>query len=272
MGNRLHYLAIGSFLLILSLSAVLLPLWLMSGFTKKHYQSYLAYMNESVTGLTERAPVKYNGVDVGYVEQIRLVPDNPQQVELVLKIAEDVLIYEDTTATLYTQGLTGLTHVGLKGGSALSPLLKAKPGERLPVIKTTPSLLFRLDTLIQNLSLSIMQLSEELRGVVSEENRANFNRLLTHLAHLSQVFVEHSGQIEGALQQLPQLLTTLQQVNRNAEQASALFANQLLPQTIEALAHVQQLAKTLNEVAGSIEENPTLLIRGRAMPAPGPGE
>ncbi len=78
-------LIVGLFVVILTIAIVSIALWLTQNLQEKPYISYLVYMNESVAGLSIQAPVKYNGVDVGYVGNMKINLKNPQQVILQLK-------------------------------------------------------------------------------------------------------------------------------------------------------------------------------------------
>jgi hypothetical protein len=104
-------------------------LWLASGGAlQKKYDLYLAIEDESVAGLNLNAPVKYNGVDVGKVREIRLDPGNPERVNLLFAIERGTPIKEDTVAVLKTQGLTGIAYVELSGGARDAPPLRATAG------------------------------------------------------------------------------------------------------------------------------------------------
>ena len=68
-----------------------------------------------MAGLNVNAPVKYNGVDVGKVHDIRLDPADPMRVTLEFAIERGTPIKTDTEAVLTTQGLTGIAYVELSG-------------------------------------------------------------------------------------------------------------------------------------------------------------
>jgi phospholipid/cholesterol/gamma-HCH transport system substrate-binding protein len=105
---------VGAFVLTLGAALIAGVLWLASGGSwQKQYDLYLAVVDESVAGLNLNAPVKYNGVDVGKVQDITLDSANPQQVRLLFAIEYGAPIREDTVAVLKTQGLTGIAYVEL---------------------------------------------------------------------------------------------------------------------------------------------------------------
>jgi len=107
-----NHAVVGLFVLVLGAALIAVVLWLASGGAfKQKYDLYLAIEDESVAGLSMNAPVKYNGVDVGKVRDIRLEPGNPERVNLLFAIERGTPIKEDTVAVLKTQGLTGIAYV-----------------------------------------------------------------------------------------------------------------------------------------------------------------
>ena len=119
MESKVNFALVGAFVLALATALVGAALWLASGGAyQTHYDRYDASVEESVSGLNVKAPVKYNGVDVGNVERIWLDANNPQRVKLRFQIERGTPIKVDTVATLKTQGLTGIAYVELSGGTA----------------------------------------------------------------------------------------------------------------------------------------------------------
>ena len=145
MTPKSSYVLVGLFVLLLGIALIGGILWLSTGGPPKDYDFYLVYMTESVSGLSIDAPVKYKGVNVGRVRDIRLNPNNPEEVRLMLVVLQGTPINADTRATLEVQGLTGVAHVNLGGGETDSPPLLKPRDEPYPVIQSRPSLLVRLD-------------------------------------------------------------------------------------------------------------------------------
>src|SRR5690606_22120300 len=114
MDTKVNYTVVGIFVILLCLMLVIFFLWLTSLQHREVYDTYIVYMHEEVSGLGTQGPVRYNGVKVGYVDSIRLNPQDPQQVVLKLKIRRGTPITTSTIATLVSEGITGIDYVGLK--------------------------------------------------------------------------------------------------------------------------------------------------------------
>src|SRR3990167_78058 len=100
METNVNYTVVGAFILILMTISILAIIWLSSGFNFKTNTTYLIYMTESVSGLNIDSPVEYNGVTVGGVKDIKIDPNNPQRVQLIVNIHSATPITQGTVATL----------------------------------------------------------------------------------------------------------------------------------------------------------------------------
>lgn len=120
MEPKVNYTLVGLFLAVFGAALLAGILWLSRTDYRGVYDRYYTYMDESVSGLSTDSSVRYNGVDIGRVKEIVLNADNPEQVRLALDLVRGTPIKEDTIAFLETQGLTGITTMNLRGGSAAS--------------------------------------------------------------------------------------------------------------------------------------------------------
>ena len=181
MDTKVNYALVGAFVIILLSAIVLSIIWLSSGFSFDKYATYEVFMQEAVTGLSVDAVVEYNGVNVGSVKSISLSQTNPHLVGLLLKIKANTPITEGTAASLNTRGLTGITYIALKDkGTNIRPL-KAKAGQRYPVIKTAPSLFLQLDTALSKLNDNVQQVSESLQSLLDKDNLRSVKQILQNL-------------------------------------------------------------------------------------------
>ena len=278
MESKANYTLTGLFVVVLGTALIIIAFWLSTGFSKVKYNTYTVYMNESVSGLNVKAPVKYNGVNVGTVQLIELNPANPKQVRLTLDIEDTVAVREDMRATLMSQGLTGVSFVNLSGGALKSQLLRVKEGEKYPVIRAEPSLLFRLDTALKELSSSLTGLSEEVKAVFDAENRLSLKNSLKNFDKLSSALAENAAQIDESIKHLN---TTLKNTATSSAQLpeavisikKAGTETSLAMQSLnQSLPDVTRMLTQLNQLMSDVKLNPSILIRGRQPETPGPGE
>lgn len=208
MEPKVNYIVVGLFVIVLVAVSLGIALWLGKSEFRTDYDRYLAYMRESVVGLSVNSPVKYRGVDVGRVIDIRLNPQNLEEVQLTLEIERGTPIKEDTVATLRVQGLTAYAMVDLNGGTRESPPLTAKAGEAYPVIKTTPSLLARLDNTLSkllddekfsDLIQNIGDLAAGAKGLVDEENGTTLRQILDDVSKVTHALAERRDQVDRAI-------------------------------------------------------------------------
>jgi phospholipid/cholesterol/gamma-HCH transport system substrate-binding protein len=291
--SKVNFTIVGLFTLTLVAALIAILLWLGTGGRYyKIYDTYYAYMNESVSGLNLNAPVKYRGVAVGNVRDITLDPANSERVRLLLKIERGTPVKEDSVAVLRTQGLTGIAYVELSGGSLQSPLLKAKRDEKYPVIRTGPSLMARMDTALTSLLANVSRVSDNVNAVLDEDNRRAFKRSLAQIDAVTGVLAARSATIEAGVNNAAKTLEhtarasadlgrLIERAGRSAEAVERL-ANETsrsaatVPGTLQGIQllvdDLRELSASLRRVSDQLERNPNALLFGKPQPEPGPGE
>ena len=161
-----------------------------------------------VSGLSTGAPVRLDGVEIGNVEKIRLVPrqagkppDRMHNIEVGIRIDSkyqgDVLT--DSTATLVTEGLLGNRYVNVQRGYTGVPL---KEGQAIPGAeeKAIKEVVERSADVLANLKA----LSEEIQDIVGDvqAGRGTIGKLLTDdqaYNHLNSILAK-GDQIVGNVQ------------------------------------------------------------------------
>lgn len=307
MDSKVNYTVVGAFVIVLSIALIVLFFWLSSFRHDKNYDTYVTYMHEEVTGLSVQAPVRFNGVPVGYVKSIELDPNNPQLVKLTLKIQEGTPVSTSTIATLSSQGLTGGLYVGLKAQTINAPMLVAQQGQKYPVIPSQPSLFTQLSKVLPQVTKNVEAIGQRISDVLSVKNRQAIVQILQSVKKFTQTIADNSTQLdrivksldkvmvntEKASRQFPNVMTELNQtmkaarktashVNRASIKINKMLANsdvmvqnfsdQLMPATQVLIQRLTELGTNLNQVSQQLSRNPSMLIRGKQLPTPGPGE
>lgn len=264
MEPRVRYLIVGSFVVFLSAIFVIAVIWF-SDSQRKVHETYLVYMKEAAVGLSPQAPVRFMGVDVGYVDQIQLNPKNRQEVVLVLKIERGTPIDQSTTATLMAQGITGVTYVGLKASEAKAPPLQIQPGQKYPVIASRPSLLVQLDSVIREITGTIKNIGQKIDTLLDSDNLKAVRDTLAQMDKVTETLAKNSGLIQSSMKNLNESLDTGKSTLEAFKQQTLPQMSEIMRQTSSSLADIKQLTKDL-------KTNPSMLIRGKAPGPKGPGE
>jgi len=263
MEPKVNYVLVGSFVAILGATMLAGILWLGKTDYRGVYERYEAYMRESVAGLSVDSTVKYRGVDVGRVKDIALNPDNPEEVRLTLDIARGTPIKTDTIAVLETQGLTGLATINLTGGSRDAPPLQALEGQTYPVIKTGPSLFFRLDEAIsrllseKGLTKLLADLDTVAKGaaeILDEENRTALKRTIKDLSDVAQTVAAHKAQMERGLNGAAQSADNLVKMTASLNEQVPVLLSRINKSAAALRTLTEELAQTSKAVGAVVNE------------------
>jgi phospholipid/cholesterol/gamma-HCH transport system substrate-binding protein len=207
-------LKVGITVLVAALALAVL-IFLMTGasnlFTRKIIlHTYLSDAN----GLRDGAPVRLQGVDVGYVSNVRVVADparklTPVEVTIEIDYRFRANLRTDSVTTLATEGLLGETYVDID--SSQSKGREAENGNVLPtheapqledVVRASQITLENLDAVVKRLDHLVAR-AENGPGTVSSliNDRALYNHLNETMSEL-QGLVDEVARGKGSLGKL----------------------------------------------------------------------
>lgn len=147
---------------------------------------------DNANGLTSGAPVRFQGVDIGNVNAIRVVYNKkltPVEVEMKVSSKFRAAIRKDSVTSLETAGVLGSTYVEIDSAQATGPV--AQDGDTLPirehpdfndVVRSSQSTLQNMDALIKRLD-RIIAFVESGQGSIGKliYDPSLYNRLNTTL-------------------------------------------------------------------------------------------
>ncbi|MBS1130456.1 MAG: Mammalian cell entry related protein [Proteobacteria bacterium] len=299
MENKSHAFAAGLFALLLGLAALLATYWL-SG-SRDASRDYIVVTKQNIGGLNPQAQVRYRGIRVGKVSDIRLDPDDYSNILITISVNEDVPLTTGTVAKLNYQGVTGLAHILLlETGKDMAPL--EPDGDKLPRITMIPSLLDELGETGAATLKQARQMMASANALLSEENRTLLTATLANLEAAS-------GSMKPALENLNATLVQMRKLldDRNVKQlsqaagevgpllsdtriligkmqvatdkldvaigdASAGGTSALMPRLNELAVDFSMTSRQLSRVLRILEDTPQGLVFGAPAQSPGPGE
>ena len=220
--------------------------------------------------------MRYRGVPVGVVHDIRINSKNVEQVRVTIEIQSDTPIKEDASASMEFQGLTGVGYVQISGGSHDAADLMVKEGEKFPVIRATSSQLQEVFDQAPELINRIIALVDRANILLSPANQENFAQTLEHINTFSGALAGGSDDLQqllaearGLTEQLSATVERAQPILENADSAmqdiSALTA-ELRPEVgptarkaritmdemVEVAREMRKVAQNMDKAANSI--------------------
>jgi phospholipid/cholesterol/gamma-HCH transport system substrate-binding protein len=188
METRARYVLIGFFTLFVFLAGFAFVYWLETtgGLNKK--TAYIIRFQSSVSGLLPGSAVLFNGIRVGEVTALKLLPERPREVEAVISIDANTPVRKDTAVSLEFQGLTGVPAIVMDGGS---------PAGQFPA-SDTPPVLNADPTAGQTMSAAARQVLGRLDRILGD-NSESFHSLMDNLSSFSQALGRNSGRVDSIL-------------------------------------------------------------------------
>lgn len=198
MENRSNNVLVGSVVLILLAVTIVFLVWL-AGFGTASEKRYDILFKTSVDGLAKGSSVTFSGVPVGKVEDIAVMPDQPELVRVRIAVKEDTPVLQGTTATIAGVGFTGVSQINLDGavqgappidqpGPFGVPLIPPKTSGLGAILNNAPQLLDRLTTL-----------TERLTDLLNPANQKSIGDILRHIDTLSGALAQRGPDIADAL-------------------------------------------------------------------------
>jgi phospholipid/cholesterol/gamma-HCH transport system substrate-binding protein len=129
METRANYALIGIFTLAVIAGAFGFLIWFTGAEKQGGRVTYKIVFTGSITGLSKNGVVLFNGVPVGTVTKIDLMPQDPSRVYALVEVDGKVPVRADTKARLEYTGFTGVASVALTGGATDAPPLPTSPQE-----------------------------------------------------------------------------------------------------------------------------------------------
>jgi phospholipid/cholesterol/gamma-HCH transport system substrate-binding protein len=202
MEREANYAAVGAFVLLVALLGGLFVYWYSDTREHRDYNRYEIYFTGSVSGLDRGAAVRYLGVGVGRVSDMRIDPRDSSRVEVIVDIDSTTPISAHTVAELQLQGVTGLLYIDLSEDRTNHRMAPAVAGLKYPVIRSAPS---RFDVFLASLPELVVQAGELLRRADRLLSEANLNAVANAVASIEQA----SRKLPQTVHDLSALVTEL---------------------------------------------------------------
>ncbi len=304
MERDANYAAVGAFVLLVVVMAVLFVYWYSDAREHRDFTRYEVYFEGSVSGLERGAAVRYLGVDIGRVVAMRIDPRDSSRVQVLVDLDSSAPVSTKTVAELSLQGVTGLLYMDLIQDTGTRRLNAAVTSEKYPVIRSARSSFDVLLASLPDVVALASDVAERASRMLSDKNIASVSNALANIdkasaalpqtlkdvqvlvADLRSAAAEIKGVAESANGVLgsagPEVTTAMQRVRvvaDNLATASARldklvdenrqdvrsFTREGLPELERFLREGRSAAREFRELSRSLREDPSQLLYQRTQ-------
>lgn len=281
MENRANYFLIGVFVFGIFIASLFFIIWL-GGFSQKQdFDYYQIHTKESISGLEDKSSVRLLGVEVGSVESIDIDTQQGLGVRIIIKLKKGTPITDQTYASFQLQGITGFKYIDLSLGDENATLLKSEHGT-MPTIKVKQGLLSNIEKQGDKLFELLDFTNDKIKLILSDENTAHLNTLLSSLANIAQNL---DTNLNSSLKNINSTLSQISSMSHEVKLAAKDFSNlskegaQSLKDfsafkvpLLQNLELLELLLIQMNDLSTQMKQSPADLFFKRSQSKKAPGE
>jgi len=229
-------------------------------------------------GIEKNANVRYSGIRIGRVSDMRVIPELGGKVELTLSVYEDTVIKEDVKVSIKTTGLVGKKYVSLEGGSPDAKPLKPgavlngeEPLKMEDLTKMGLEIAGKMKHIAGNLDrlLGDPALSKSIKGTVmnAQEVSENIKGAALNVQEVTEnlkVMTSGKEEVAQSLKDLPGLLRKLDDSVANLKEITDKTDKMLAENRKNVdvtMENVKEITTNLKELTDDVKKHPWKLIR-----------
>lgn len=218
---------------------------------------------DNVDGLTASNPVMLNGVQIGFVQKLKLMPKEHNHILVTIEVQKDIAVGDSTIAALASSSLLGGKAITLylgkstklyKGGERLHAFNERSITDMLttkavPVIDKVDTTLARVNRLLdsdakENLQLILAntQATTEAMNQLLRSNQKNINEITANTNRLMISLIQTQRHIDRVALNLGEITDTLKRAQ----------VNKLVNNANKAVEEMQRTVAKLNSNEGSM--------------------
>ncbi len=253
--KRAQKIRLGIFLTVsAALLLILVGYFTARGLFERKEPYFVAYQNISVTGLEVGSPVKYMGINVGSIADIRISPIDVSTIIVELALQEETPVKEDAVADIVAMGITGLRTIEIRGGTQEADFLEPgdyiQPGTSFAedITGKAEDIYFRLEDVLNN--LQVFTHPDNMQAFTrTAEDISHFTDQATRtVAGIDELIVENREDIRQSTVAINQFTQELDKTSQEMFYAVSRFNEIMQGDTLtQVLGNFRDLSVTLKE-------------------------
>jgi ABC-type transporter Mla subunit MlaD len=204
------------------------------------HQLYEIETHDAVSGLGIGAPVEMHGVEIGTVDEIRLL--DPDTVNIVVSIDSHAPVSRATVATVTSRGLAargfmGYVYIALEDSGAGSGPPATIAGHRYPVIPAAASRAYTVDTVATDALRQVTALDRLVQSLLDPPTLASLRASLSELRDVLALIAANKARLQALIVASGQ----------DAQQIGSLLDTATIASLKDAVQGFQGVTRTLND-------------------------
>jgi phospholipid/cholesterol/gamma-HCH transport system substrate-binding protein len=244
METRSNYVLVGAVTLAMLVGLLVFTVWL-AGLSNRETNCYDIYFSQGVGGLNKGSNVTFNGVPVGQISKISLLPERPEFIWVRIEVERDTPVLQGTTAEIHGVGFTGVSEIQLTGAARGAQRIHQAGPQGCPVIPSSTSGLGALLNSAPELMERIQTLTERLTELLSDKNQNAISDILENIDVTTREIRKRAPELGDAL---AEARVAVHNAGVAAEQVSALANNTNQLVTDQGRPAIENLNKAIASV------------------------
>jgi phospholipid/cholesterol/gamma-HCH transport system substrate-binding protein len=245
--NRTQKIRLGIFLVI-SLSTLFSIIFFFTAreFFEKEDVYFVSYEGVSVTGLDIGSPVKYMGINVGRIQDMRIDPENVNRIIVTLGLKPETPIKENARADITSLGITGLKAIEISGASNEAKSLN--PGSYIQAGSSfTGEITGKAENIAQKAELVLNNLitftqPENLNKITGLADQAG-----TVISNIDSLIAENRKNVRQTVDQVKKISEQMDETTQTLRATIDIVQLKIRSDTVnEILANLRDITEKLN--------------------------
>ncbi|MCC1493752.1 MCE family protein [Cognatishimia sp. F0-27] len=196
METRGNYILIGIFTLAGIIGIVGLFLWFARVELDQQFDYYDIQFS-SVSGLSQASDVRFSGLPVGQVVDVRLSPSRDGTIRVRVEVDAATPVRTDSIATIESQGVTGVSFVQISPGTPEAALYDVAADDPIPVLEAGRSVIQSLSEDAPQLIEQTLEIVQDLNNLFGDENQTRIDNIITNVEEASDIFASTLEDFSG---------------------------------------------------------------------------
>lgn len=237
-------------------------------FFQKRDIYYIVYKDVSVSGLEIGSPVKFLGIRVGIIDEIKIDPEDVSRIIVTVALKPGTPIKHDARADINIIGITGLKMIEIHGGSKEADLVE--PGH---FIEAGSSITDELTGKAEIIAEKIELLLNNLNRFTKPENLDKLTQLIENtdraFAQADQMLAENRKDIRNIIANSQQTMVRVDSISNlllfSAQEVHRLTTSDTLGRILSDVQHItgrlreSNLEQLIQRLSAAVEKTNLLL-------------